>query len=56
MSPAPETPKEASASAPRPELDDAPPILGAWRNLYLLLLGSLALLIALFWALTRAYS
>jgi hypothetical protein len=56
MSPTPETPKAVAASAPRPELDDAPPILGSWRNIYLLLLGSLALLIALFWALTRAYS
>jgi len=40
----------------RPELDDAPPILGSWRSIYLLVLGTLALLIALFWALTRAYA
>ncbi len=41
---------------PRPEMDDAPPILGSWRNIYLLLLGTLALLIALFGAITRIYS
>ncbi len=50
-------PPEPAAPAPaeRPELDDAPPLLGSWRNIYLLVLGTLALLIALFWALTRAY-
>ncbi|WP_200883810.1 hypothetical protein [Archangium violaceum] len=49
-------PEPASAPAPRPELDDAPPLLGSWRNIYLLVLGTLAFFIALFWALTRAYS
>jgi len=53
----PSTPPEpAGAPTPRPELDDAPPLLGSWRNIYLFVLGTLALLIALFWALTRAYS
>lgn len=46
----------ASASPERPELDDVPPLLGSWRNIYLLVLGILALLVALFWALTRAYA
>ena len=46
----------APAPAPRPELDDAPPLLGSWRNIYLVVLGTLAAFIALFWALTRAYS
>lgn len=46
----------APASSERPELDDVPPLLGSWRNIYLLVLGSLALLVALFWALTRAYA
>ncbi len=49
-------PEPAVASKPRPELDDAPPLLGSWRNIYLFVLGSLAVFIALFWALTRAYS
>ena len=44
------------APAPRPELDDAPPLLGSWRNIYFFVLGSLVTFIALFWALTRAYS
>jgi hypothetical protein len=39
----------------RPELDDAPPVLGTWRNLYLLVLGNLALMVTLFWWLSRAY-
>ncbi len=50
------SPETAPARAPRPELDDAPPLLGSWRNIYLVVLGTLAFLIALFWALTRAYS
>jgi hypothetical protein len=45
-----------SASTERPELDDVPPLLGSWRNIYLLVLGTLALLVALFWALTRVYA
>ncbi|HYO65779.1 MAG TPA: hypothetical protein VEU33_06825 [Archangium sp.] len=49
-------PETAPARASRPELDDAPPLLGSWRNIYLVVLGTLALIIALFWALTRAYS
>ena len=56
MTAASKPPETAPASAPRPELDDAPPLLGSWRNIYLLVLGTLALTIALFWALTRAYS
>ena len=30
-----------------------PPLLGSWRNLYLLLAGELAVLVALFYVLTR---
>ncbi|MDC0713695.1 hypothetical protein POL68_34835 [Stigmatella sp. ncwal1] len=56
MTTPPKPPESAGAPAPRPELDDTPPLLGSWRNIYLLVLGNLALLIALFWALTRAYS
>lgn len=49
-------PEPASSSDSRPELDDVPPLLGSWRNIYLLVLGTLALLVALFKALTWAYS
>ncbi|MFP2932102.1 hypothetical protein ACLESO_44450 [Pyxidicoccus sp. 3LG] len=42
--------------SPRPELDDAPPLLGTWRNIYLVVLGTFALFVALFWVLTEAYS
>lgn len=51
------TPPEPGTAAPsRPELNDAPPLLGSWRNIYLFVLGTLVLLVALFWALTRAYA
>jgi hypothetical protein len=40
----------------RPEMDDAPPVLGSWRNIYLFVLGTLAVLVVLFWALTRAHA
>ncbi|HEY0094205.1 MAG TPA: hypothetical protein VGB96_07775 [Archangium sp.] len=49
-------PESAGTPKPRPELDDAPPLLGSWRNIYTLVLGTLALLVALFWAITRAYA
>ena len=49
-------PTPAGAPESRPELDDAPPLLGSWRTIYLVVLGTLASLIALFWALTRVYS
>ena len=32
--------------------DEPPPFLGSWRNIYLLVLGELAALIAIFAALT----
>jgi hypothetical protein len=57
MTTGPKSPEPAAPASPeRPELDDVPPLLGSWRNIYLLVLGSLALLVALFWALTRAYA
>ena len=40
----------------RPEMDDAPPVLGSWRNIYLFVLGTLAVLVIAFWALTRAHA
>ena len=39
-----------------PEQDDPlppPPLLGSWRNVYVLVVAVLAVLIALFYALTR---
>ncbi|WP_331102345.1 hypothetical protein [Archangium sp.] len=56
MTDASKPPESGAGPAPRPELDDAPPVLGSWRNIYLFVLGTLALLIALFWAITRAYA
>ncbi|HEX8701113.1 MAG TPA: hypothetical protein VF815_19870 [Myxococcaceae bacterium] len=56
MSSEPKSPESSASGAPRPEMNDAPPVLGSWRNIYLFVLGTLALLVALFWALTRAYA
>jgi hypothetical protein len=33
--------------------DTPPPFFSRWRNVYLLVIGELVLLIALFWVLTR---
>lgn len=49
-------PEPAAPPESRPELDDVPPLLGSWRNIYFLVLGTLAMLVALFGALTWAYS
>ena len=35
------------------EAEAPPPLLGSWRNLYLVVLGELAALVLLFYALTR---
>lgn len=43
-------------AAERPAPDDPPPLLGRWRNLYIVVLGNLALLIALFWTITRVFN
>jgi hypothetical protein len=42
------------ARAPAP--DQPPPFLGAWRRVYIAVLAYLALLIALFYAFTKAFS
>lgn len=34
-------------------LDSRPPLLGSWRNLYVVLVVELAVLVAAFWALGR---
>ena len=59
MSTAPNLPpSEPAGAAPahRPEMDDAPPLLGSWRNIYLLVLGIFVLFVALFWVLTEVYA
>jgi hypothetical protein len=38
---------------PGSDADTPPPLLGSWRNLYWLLLGELAVLVAGFYALSR---
>ena len=40
----------------RPELDDKPPVLGSWRNLYAVELAILVALIAFFWFVTQYYA
>lgn len=59
MSTAPNlTPREPADVAPahRPELDDAPPLLGSWRNIYIVVLGTFVLFVAVFWVLTEVYA
>ena len=41
---------------PRPEMDDRPPILGSWRNLYTAEIALLGVLILALWRLTAAFS
>lgn len=57
MSAEPHLPPEPPPPAPpRSDLDETPPLLGSWRNLYLLVVGTLGVLVVLFWALTEAYT
>ncbi len=44
------------STPPQPELDDAPPLLGSWRRVYLLVVGTFAAMVLLFWLLTRTYA
>jgi hypothetical protein len=39
----------------RDVLDERPPVLGSWRAIYAVVLGALALVVALLWALTEVY-
>ena len=41
-----------------PETYDAepPPVLGSWRNVYVFVIGWLAVLISLFWLFTRYFA
>jgi hypothetical protein len=36
--------------------EEPPPLLGTWRNLYVAVIANLAVMVLLFWLLTRAYS
>jgi LmbE family N-acetylglucosaminyl deacetylase len=47
--------RDGGARAAAVSATEGPPILGSWRNLYLLVGGVLALLIVAFYALTRRY-
>jgi hypothetical protein len=40
----------------RPEMDDKPPILGSWRNIYALVIGTLVVIIIVGALITRAYA
>jgi hypothetical protein len=43
-------------SAPPPDAPEAPPpLLGSWRNLYLVVVASLVVWVTLGWWLTRVY-
>jgi hypothetical protein len=46
-------PDKPSAGA---ELDDRPPVLGSWRNIYGAVLGSLVVVVLVFWLITKAYA
>jgi hypothetical protein len=38
-----------------PSADEPPPVLGAWWRWYVLVVGNLVLLIALFWLFMKAF-
>lgn len=48
---------EARDDTPRAEaqLDDKPPLLGSWRNIYAVVIGTLVVVVALFTVLTKVY-
>ncbi|MFT7581919.1 MAG: hypothetical protein ACI9MR_003600 [Myxococcota bacterium] len=50
----PAAPEEMPSA--RPDLDETPPLLGSWRNIYVVVIVNLLVLIGLFWALTEAYT
>jgi len=56
MSPPVNPPPNQTPPQKRPELDDAPPLLGSWRNVYLLVFGAFVLFLALSSLLTWVYS
>lgn len=38
------------------DLETPPPVMGTWPRLYALVIGNLALLVAVFWWITRSYA
>lgn len=59
MSEQPTPPKHPTVDTPdttRADLEDLPPFLGSWRNIYTLVLAWLAFLVALFAVLTKLFS
>jgi hypothetical protein len=40
----------------KPMLDEAPPVLGTWANVYRFVLAYLAVIIFLFWLFTKHYA
>ena len=48
----PEGPPPVAGRAPVGDPEAPPPFLGTWRNVYLFVLGELAALVAIFYALT----
>lgn len=55
--PTPPTPPNAQVdgSEARPELDDKPPLLGSWRNIYALVAAVLVVIIVVGALVTEAY-
>lgn len=49
-------PPPPASPTPLPTGDEPPPLLRTWNQMYILVLGSLAVTILLFTLLTRAYS
>ena len=45
-----------STRQPKPPTDEAPPFLGSWRRLYLVVLGNLVFWIGVMAAVTLAFS
>lgn len=43
-------PEQPRTDAP---IEEPPPVLGTWKNLYLFLIAELAVVVLLLWALTR---
>lgn len=46
---------DARDDADAAQLDDKPPLLGSWRNIYTLVIGTLVVVIALFTIVTKVY-
>ena len=56
MSAPPSPPRSDPPGITPREADQPPPLLGSWRNVYLLVLGTLALVVLLLTLFTRAFS